>query len=369
MRCVLFFAWAASRLVAAWHEPLLRGVKVTREETDALAQQAAADAKAEFAKERKRSSATERPCPSCGRPDWNAPCPVGWLAEGGECVSPPTYKGLCERRLSFALSTKKAKQESEVSCQVCFPCLDDDAVCERHWSAPCPEGYSPADLPYDRFRDAGPSCALRSTAKQATSGNVTGVADLDTPCEQIVSFAGQADKINFTRRCDLAWPCKRQKCAVHAVCPEGWTQIGKGVCAAPLSFSPTPSCPLLQSFRQWTEAMKEAFGESCGVEWSCESEVGSRRNGAWPPAPVRELELNRCPRGWQDVEGLGQLCEPPAWLAGPCGSRKSFKAMTDEEKIRWSSGCLNVAWPDKGEDGLPAPDALLLAGLENGPLQ
>ena len=51
-------------------------------------------------------------------------------------------------------------------------------------------GYSPADLPYDRFRDAGPSCALRSTAKQATSGNVTGVADLDTPCEQIVSFAG-----------------------------------------------------------------------------------------------------------------------------------------------------------------------------------
>lgn len=206
------------------------------------------------------------------------------------------------------------------------------------------------------------------------------------------------------RRCDLAWPCKRQKCAVHAVCPEvccvtrrevgdlfacgrGGRRLGRRVwlfylqgvllrarasarphclsarrqagmsqsrslsgqparvsCQpiAPIVSTVVRSCQVLKKEAfgnvRRTEAMKEAFGESCGVEWSCESEVGSRRNGAWPPAPVRELELNRCPRepqstapkarwrtcatrgGWQDVEEVSRIAWDGCWackLSGP----------------------------------------------------
>lgn len=274
-------------------------------------------------------------CAVCADKDYQNPCPAGWEAKhDGTCHATASYEGLCKRTQSFLGANKR---EAEILCGICWPCKEAARGCERNWDAPCPRGYSSGAIPFDAFADAtGLVCSMD--------------VESDGLCEQEVSFADIAAKMEFAERCDVSWPCKTHcEQSVPSQCPEDWIPIGDGLCAAPNAYK-VDGCRLLQQFRGWSAPMKSVFADKCKVVWPCDTQSieEEQSDGAISQASCVDLDLaaGSCPRSW--VSRDDGLCEAPPDLQGPCSSPKDFRRMSAEQKILWASECF-VDWKCVGE--------------------
>lgn len=321
---------------AGWEAPLERAAKISPQERDELgkhaalvAQQAYAPTKAGVAKFLSVEARMETKCAKCLDKDYSDPCPLGWAElVDGRCASPPEYEGACNTSQTFIGSTVAAKMELEMVCGLCWPCTKgaQPATCIREYSRPCPYGYVPQDIAYSDFRDAvGTSCS----------------ADLfyEGECEQQVHFKDIQAKQEFSERCAVSWPCRRDCEDSLAHCPDGWQSAGGSLCMAP-DYYKVDGCPLLGSFSGWTSTMKREFGQTCGVEWLC--------TGTQHEELCQQLDLTDCPRDWLAKDGGN--CIPPADDQGACAQATRsaggvrMSSMSAEQKIRWAADC-GVDWP------------------------
>jgi len=61
-------------------------------------------------------------CEAC-KPDFEQ-CPLNWKRNRAkECVPPPDYKGFCNRPINFERIHEIEREETELFCDFCFPCM------------------------------------------------------------------------------------------------------------------------------------------------------------------------------------------------------------------------------------------------------
>ena len=180
---VLSFAFVG--LADAWHEPLLKGMKIPQTQLGAAEQQASLRSRKALQAKSSGRRHIETNCAICPGKDYSETCPSGWQATAdGMCNAPTEYTGVCNTQQSFALLSGIEKEEVELICNVCWTC-----ECERDWALPCPSGY----------------------VLIATNGSdVTCSADVgyNGQCEPVVAFKGVEDKHAFAERCFTSWQCK-----------------------------------------------------------------------------------------------------------------------------------------------------------------
>lgn len=343
---------------AQWREPLLKAAKVSAQEAQAMSEASEAGARKAFGMRSRPHIQTA--CTPCAEKDYSEPCPAGWRdLEGGGCVAPPGYHGMCSVQQSFVGGSALEKEEVEAICGVCWPCKGA-AGCARDWSAACPHGFSKASIELDEFADApGNTC----NSDLAYEG----------PCAGQVSFGSLAEKQAFADRCQVSWPCQTH-CEGHVPsrCPVAWRHIGDGMCVAPPDFK-VAGCRLVRSFEGWTPGMKTVFAEQCQVTWPCEPAPNTSAPLVDGPARDDSCQLDlaptACPRSW--ARGLDGLCEPSHGTLGPCARPTRFDAMSVEQKIMWASDCF-ARWKCVGEPAEGAERAPLGVSqantMERGPL-
>ena len=193
---------------------------------------------------------------------------------------------------------------------------DNEAMCDRDYSVPCPEGWVD--------RGDGGSCS-------PPIGYVG-------PCSEVdLRGLPPLDKAKAAASCLAAFPCNGA-CAPDfgQLCPDGWVSSGSGSCAAPAAYS--GPCVAVADFGRVGAAGKAAFSQACGVRWAC---------GRAPVAPVVpsggcEMDFApACPSGWS---GNGGVCSAPRGYAGPCSVLWVAGAWSDVEKRVVASRC-EVQWP------------------------
>lgn len=338
------FACCAQEGVAAWHNKLLRGAKISNNELDSIGRAAAIRAE----KATRRAARTGQ-CQCGAGKDYSAPCPRGWKVQNGgaECLAPPSYKGYCDTNQTFVLDDTSEKIEAEATCGVCWPCLDS---CDRDWTAPCPQGYSPQNIPFDKFSATQfPECAADSAVK----------------CQYLETFASIEQKQSFQEMGCGAWPCLTARvCKKYAECPKEWRLIGHDTCVAPHWYPKKEHCPPLMVFRHWTDSMRQQYADECSVSFCAEEDTFGNGGLALEDKPVADTSL--CPVGWHSAPGGETFCHPPKELPGLCAKPRSFAGLTYEQKIRWASDCVNVRWPLKGE--VAEPPSFSVEGGGAGPV-
>lgn len=316
-----------------WATPLEKSAKISSEELSQLgkdivtksvvAQESTAGVEQLLSQEGQLRST----CPHCSRKDYSDSCPLGWTQfEDGSCGASSAYKGLCNKTQTFALSSVSDKKEIEIECDVCWPCSASEqeaSTCKRNWNLPCPNGYSPQDISYERFSEAaGITCAPDYS--------------YEGQCEPQVIFNDLQSKYDFAVRCKTSWPCENN-CMSFSQCPADWESLGGGFCMAPPSYK-VKDCPLFEKFQGWTSEVKQTFAQRCGVEWACLTEAGQLDMAC-------ELDLSSCPRGWIEKGGV---CKSMVDASGPCANAVNARAMSIEQKLDWASKC-GLEWPCVGE--------------------
>lgn len=341
MRGAQFLHLVAVVAGTVWHEPLLSGARLSHDNLTQLAKAAETNAHRVFLQKRAArlvSPAGSSGCPDCEK-DYSEPCPNRWrsLEAGDSCAAPWNYEGLCSTHMSVLGRSATEKREIEAACSVCWPCKDSQsdvsASCSRDLAQPCPNGYSPVEIPWDAFADATSSCV----ANIAYEG----------PCELEVSFTGDKDKETFAARCETSWPCT-ETCEDNArapLCPTEWQHIGDGMCVAPLHYR-KHGCPLVMNFRGWPSGMKANFAKQCAVRWACGNLDDNETAPVGQDGVCDSVDLSTCPRGWFKE---GVWCKPPADYGGSCAVTMNFKSLSDDEKLYWAAKCVDVAWPCRGE--------------------
>jgi len=178
---VVMFGWCLEGGSATWTDKLLRGAKISSAELNSIGMAAAV--RAEKAKRQSvQARAQSDACYCATGKDYSAPCPVGWTVhkDGAECLAPAGYKGYCDVNQTFLLGDAGDKMEAESTCGMCWPCLD---ACDRDWTAPCPQGYTPQDIPFDKFSAMQfPECA----------------GDSDTKCQYMETFTSTEQNKNVS---------------------------------------------------------------------------------------------------------------------------------------------------------------------------
>jgi CPW-WPC domain-containing protein len=61
------------------------------------------------------------PCADSCSPNFSA-CPTGWQSEGGNCVAPSSYHGICSSTSSLGGMSDSARSSWAATCGVTFPC-------------------------------------------------------------------------------------------------------------------------------------------------------------------------------------------------------------------------------------------------------
>lgn len=323
--------------LSGWGTPLEATAKISDEEREQMSKEVAvtsrrayAPTKARVAKFLEAEAPLEKACPKCADKDYSDPCPLAWAAlADGRCVAPAGYAGECSEDQSFIGSSAAEKMELEITCGICWPCArggeSEAAMCRRDWAQPCPNGYSPQDIPYNEFRDAD---ATTCAAELLYEGE----------CEQQVIFKDVVAKQEFSERCQTSWPCHQTCGDSYAACPDGWESVGDGLCMAPESYKAN-GCPLLQGFHGWSNGMKTDFAEKCGVSWPCSTAAEAQRGDC------QQLDLSSCPRRWAAMGGGG--CAAPPDIRGDCAEAE-LANMSDEQKLTFAADC-GVEWPCFGE--------------------
>lgn len=216
--CILVVSLSVAASQSEWASPLESSAKVSPQERQQLSEKAASNAQKAYAPTKSKVAAflasdaqVVKACPACGDKDYSDACPLGWTElTDGSCAAPKTYEAACSNKQVFIGSSVAEKMEVELSCAICWPCsgggADSAATCVRDWAQPCPNGYSPQDLPNNEFSEAS---------------GVTCVADLtyEGECEAEISFKDSHAKQEFSERCQTSWPCKPT--CEGGVCTEG----------------------------------------------------------------------------------------------------------------------------------------------------
>lgn len=325
--CLLVSA-ASSR----WQGTLLRGARWSVEDLQTLAKHL--ENHAHQVSQNESQWFTSDFCPHCEGKDYSDICPLGWrfTEMEGSCSAPQSYNGLCGRDIVLAGRPAVDKREIELTCSVCWPCRVQTGTgnlsCVRDWERECPNGYTPAGIPWDAYAVAPTRCVA--------------TALYEGMCEPEVNFAGLHEKQSFSERCATSWPCS-DDCSnqsAMSTCPLDWLHIGKGLCVAPDHYR-REGCQLVKSFRGWSSSMKSSFAGQCYVRWGCghgETDALFQQN----PPVCDDIEPALCPVGWYKNDAL---CVPPAASMGPCASAMDFSGWSDDEKFHWGSHCIDVEWP------------------------
>jgi len=340
---------------AGWATPLENSAKIKPGEREEIGKHAAARAQKAYAPTKSKvqtflamEANAEQVCPACDDKDYSDMCPLDWADElsDGRCKAPATYAGRCSKVQMLLGSSAAEKMELEIACGLCWPCTkggEEAATCVRDWAQPCPQGYAPQDIPYNEFREAS---------------GITCMAELfyEGQCEQQVAFQDLYEKKDFVERCQTSWPCRRTCEEGYAACPSGWQVLGSGLCSAPDAYK-VSGCPLLQSFRGWTDDMKGSFAQKCSVGFECadDTNVGEC-----------QLNLSACPRHWQQE---GSRCLPPPDMRGACATAWDMDSKSAREKIAWASEC-GMNWPCAGESSaeMGAPRMVHISTGRAGPV-
>lgn len=216
--CILVVSISVAASQSEWSTPLENSAKVSPQERQQLSENAASNAQKAYAPTKSKVAAflasdakVAKACPACGDKDYSDACPLGWNElTDGSCAAPKTYEAACSNKQVFIGSSVAEKMEVEIACGICWPCArggaDSSATCVRDIEQPCPNGYSPQDLPNNEFSEAsGATC----------------VADLtyEGECEPEISFKDSHAKQEFSERCQTSWPCKPT--CEGGVCTEG----------------------------------------------------------------------------------------------------------------------------------------------------
>ena len=193
---------------------------------------------------------------------------------------------------------------------------DNEALCDRDYSVPCPEGWVD--------RGAGGSCFPP-----------IGYAG---PCFEVdVRGLSPLEKAKAAASCLAEFPCNgRCPPDFGKLCPGGWVGDGSGSCAAPSAYS--GPCVAVADFSRVSAAGKAAFSQACGVRWVC------GHASVAPVVPSGGCEMDfapACPSGWS---GNGGVCSAPRDYAGPCSVSWVASAWSDVEKRVVASRC-GVQWP------------------------
>lgn len=335
-RIFCFLSLLSLVVASPWHDTLLRGSRLSAEDVSDLAKTVELHVR-NAASKLALVPTTSDVCPVCSDKDYSEICPNGWRFSEteGTCSAPSSYVGLCSSNLFLFGRPAVDKKEIELTCSVCWPCRIQTNVpnssCTRDWAAECPNGYMPSTMNWDDYGDALPKCVATPL--------------YEGTCENDVVFRDLHEKQLFSERCATTWPCA-DVCGdntIMGVCPTEWTHIGKRLCVAPNHYK-RAGCPLVKSFRGWSSNMKMSFAEQCDVRWDCTAAEASSAIGDGVGS-CDSIDSSSCPLGWMMD---GSLCIPAAEGKGPCDSAMDFAGWSEEEKLYWSSNCVDLEWPCSG---------------------
>merc|ERR1719336_171710 len=108
-----------SVVAMAWHEPLLRGVKIQPKEVEKISNDVAIKARHDFVSQSKAREHIQTGCIRCADKDYSEPCPLGWEEiANGMCNPPAAYHGVCNKRQTFSEGAAIEKEEAEMLCGV-----------------------------------------------------------------------------------------------------------------------------------------------------------------------------------------------------------------------------------------------------------
>ena len=125
VRCSFTLLLVVGSLDAAmsWEAPLIRGARISESELDDLAQRAQQMSKHQEA----GSMPVVNGCPTCSK-TYTESCPLTWELDTDDlCHAPIGYAGYCARGLNFDGWSVESKIVAEMSCSVCWPCIDGAA--------------------------------------------------------------------------------------------------------------------------------------------------------------------------------------------------------------------------------------------------
>lgn len=237
---------------------------------------------------------------NCSR-NYRDPCPLNWKLDEDliTCVSPDSYIGPCEKRMSSEIDISE-KKNIEKKCLVFWKCDID-----------CIQDFEGSECPMEWTQLDEENC-------QAPS-NYTG------KCSSRMKFVNLSPKNKsiYSNICDVRWPCMKQCEHDYSVlCPEGWIPREDGTCVATSSYK--GSCDKVLYLKNLDRSMKEIQEEKCNFHYPC----------------VHNCEKNYddlCPNSWMPVSE--NECAPSENYHGSCKQNYIFKNKNIEEKQQFEKLC------------------------------
>lgn len=128
------------------------------------------------------------PCATPLRHNYHDVCPEGWRLQFGQvCAAPPSYTGPCKGLLHMHGMSVADKQAFEAKCNVSWQV--SKSMCERDYSAPCPDAWRKV------LRNGDSECVAPPTYDRC--GRV-----------QRFSHLTPEDKRSWERKCEQYFPCR-----------------------------------------------------------------------------------------------------------------------------------------------------------------
>eukprot|EP00929_Paragymnodinium_shiwhaense_P101997 TRINITY_DN65195_c0_g1_i1.p1 TRINITY_DN65195_c0_g1~~TRINITY_DN65195_c0_g1_i1.p1 ORF type:complete len:257 (-),score=22.50 TRINITY_DN65195_c0_g1_i1:376-1146(-) len=198
---------------------------------------------------------------------------------------------------------KKAIQKAN---QIMTHRHQEDSLCQRNYEAPCPDGW---DL-------TGKKCV----APISYNGG----------CRRTQSFEGATakEKSDFAADCKASWPCTDSQCPEGTdyssqLCPDGWTDVGNGVCESRRPPA-ADGCKRLYNFDKMTLPQKEELAAICKLQWPCQKSC--------------QRDYTGCPNNWMNIGGDNCLAAP-SQDAGDCSYRINMRGMSQLQKQSFAEKC------------------------------
>lgn len=208
--------------------------------------------------------------------------------------------------------------------------VERDGLCERRWTAECPDGWA------------------------LTGGQCAAPSSYGGSCKKVLSFSGMsaAQKQQMSEDCKAPWPCEDSCPAGHdysALCPQGWHDDGTGFCEAPAGFE--TKCARSYDFAEMDSRMRQELAETCDFQWPCQGSC-------------QQDFSKSCPEDWQEVPMNPGVCMAPATYPGVCSFNVNTAGMTAEQKANFARKCA-TRFPCLGSQTAAAAGA---DGHSSGPL-
>lgn len=189
--------------------------------------------------------------------------------------------------------------------QLAATLVEQDDLCEREWSAPCPDGWTLT----------GSFCSAPASYSGACAVNME------------LSSKSIREKAALSSECHFSWPCTGcPQGREYSGCPEGWQEAGTGWCKAPHE----TACAEQYNFAEMDTGEKQELGQTCGFQWKCKETCQQDFSKA-------------CPKDWNEL-AAGLCAAPASSSAGICAHGINTTSMTNLQKEAYSKKCA-VSWP------------------------